>query len=278
MPLTLTTHVSRTPRVRSHQRPDLAYRLLHQIADAVAPELHTLWSAVFAEVRDAIPEGALRDALASGNPVLVEEVLAPLWHRLGEAQAQRILPELVRETVQRAAEVMIPSTAATLGVTIDASFNVVVPETLALINQYVGTQIRGITDLTLQNVRAVIRTGFSEGRGLTQMMHDLEGFIGLTPRQTLAIERLRERLTSEGLSRAQIQQRVQEASARALRLRVEAIARTESMAMANMGNHALLVQSVEQGLVSETGIRRHWLVASDERLCFRCAPRFNRRL
>ena len=204
MPLTLTLHLEPTPRLRVHQSEEPAWRRLHRIADAVAPELATLWATVFNEVRDAIPEAALREALASANPLLVEDVLAPLWHRLGEAQAQRVLPALVRETVQRAAEAMLPTLESTVGGAIEASFNVVVPETLAVIDDYVGTQIRGISDLTMRKVRSVIRQGFSEGRSVTQMMRDLEGFMGLTPRQTLALETLRQRLTDQGLSRAQV--------------------------------------------------------------------------
>ena len=265
MPLALTLHLepAQRLRVRVHQTEDPAWRRLHQIADAVAPELAILWATVFNEVRDAIPEAALRDALASANPLLVEDVLAPLWHRLGEAQAQRLLPPHVRETVQRAAEVMVPTTEAMLGVSIDASFNVVVPETLTAIDQYVGTQIRGITDLTLQNVRQVIRNGFSEGRSLMQMMRDLEAFVGLTPRQTQAVEALRQRLTDQGLSRAQVQQRVQEASQRALRQRVESVVRTESITMSSMGQDLLWQRAVADGLLDVNRFRRFWLVAGN---------------
>lgn len=271
MPIRLALYADSAPRRRRSSSVP-AWKQLQRVADAAAPELHTLWSTIFVDVRTAIPEDELRGALTSGNALLVEEVLTPLWHRMGEAQAQRVLQALVQEIVTQAAAAMIPSTAATLGVTIDTSFNVLVHETLAAIDQYVGTEIRGITDLTLQNVRQVIRSGFSEERSIPQMMHDLESQLGLTPRQTNAIEALRERLQSEGLPVAQVRQRTAEASQRALRQRVKMIARTESMTAANMGNYLLLIQQVRQGLVDEQQIRRRWLVANDERLCKRCAP------
>ena len=40
---------------------------------------------------------------------------------------------------------------------------------------------------------------------MTQMMRDLEAFVGLTPRQTDALETLRQRLLDAGKTRAQAQ-------------------------------------------------------------------------
>ena len=272
MPITLTVHVNPASHLPVHQRSEPSWRRLHRIADAAYPELQSLWATLFADVRASIPEVALREALASGNALLVEEVLAPVWARLGDAPARSALPVVVRETVRQAAEAMLPSLRATLGVTVDVAFHVVVPETLAVIDAYVGREILGISDLTMHNVRQVIRTGFSEGRSLMQMMRDLETSIGLTPRQTQRLAQLRDRLTADGLPGSQIRQRVQEASRRALRQRVENIARSESMMASNMGAHQLLVQNVEQGLLDVDRVRRHWLVAADRRLCPRCAP------
>ena len=272
MPLALTLHVERMPRLRTHQRQEPAWRRLQRIADAAVPDLTLLWATLFADVRDAIPEDELRGALASGNAILVEEVLALLWYRLGETQAQRMLPVLTQEIVAQAAAAIIPSMAVSLSITIDTAFNVLVPETRAVIDQYVGTEIRSITDLTLQNVRQVIRSGFNESRSVTQMTHDVTSQIGLTPRQAKAIDALREQLQGEGLSAAQVRYRTAEASQRALRQRVEAIAKTGSMTAVNMGNYHLLVQYVKQGLLDENRVRRYWFVAQDERLCKRCAP------
>jgi len=266
MPLSLT--IQAAPRRRSSKTQ--AWRLLHEEADRLYPQLRTTWATLFADMQAALPEAALREALATGNALAVEAVLIPVWQQAGVMQAQTLLPALIQAAVARTAEALLPGTKRALGVTIDIAFNVVVPETLAAIDAFIGTQITGISDVTLQSVRQVIRQGFVEGRSVTQLMRDLEGFIGLTPRQTQAIEALRDRLTAQGLSRAAVQVQVDAAARKALRLRVESISRTESITASNLGQQQLWRQSVAQGLLDEQRFRRFWRVTRDRRLCPIC--------
>jgi len=152
-------------------------------------------------------------------------------------------------------------------------FGRVVPEALTAIETYAGTQIVGIGETTLKNVRAVIRSGFEDGRSMTQMMRDLEAFVGLTPRQTEALETLRQRLLDAGKTRAQAQAQVDRAARRALQLRVENIARTESLFAANAGQQALWTDAARQGTLDPARFRRYWLLTPDDRLCQTvCAP------
>ena len=108
---------------------------------------------------------------------------------------------------------------------------------------------------------------------MTQMMRDLEAFVGLTPRQTEALETLRQRLLDAGKTRAQAQQAVDRAARRALQLRVENISRTESLFAANAGQQALWDAAARQGTLDRDSFRRFWTLTPDERLCSRiCQP------
>jgi len=276
MPLALVTHAERLPQRRFTDTPSRvdAWQLLHREADRLYPELRTVWLTLFQDMQASVDTDALRSAVERGNFLEAQNLLYTRWQQVGDQAARQALPTLLRETVQRAAEAMIPATAEALGVaTLEVSFNVVVPETLQLIEQYAGQQIVGISQTTLSNVRQVLRRGFSEGRTLTQLMADLEGFVGLTPRQTEAIEGLRTRLTEQGIAPRRVQQQVDQAARRALQLRVESIARTESISASMLGQEILWREAAQQGLLDTERFRRLWIVTPDDRLCRTiCAP------
>jgi hypothetical protein len=243
-----------------------SWQLLHREADRAYPQLRTLWATVFADYNEALDTDAMRAALRRGNLLDVERLIAPAWREVSDA-VRLPLQLLLRETAQRSAEAVLPATEEALGAQVTVQFGVVVPEALTAIETYAGTQIVGIGETTLRNVRAVIRRGFEEGRSMTQMMRDLEAFVGLTPRQTEALETLRQRLLDAGKTRAQAQAQVERAARRALQLRVESIARTESIWAAHAGNQALLEEAARQGTLDRESFRRFWLVTPDDRTC-----------
>jgi hypothetical protein len=268
MPLTILV-AAREPRFTDRASRVESWRLLHQVADAAYPQLRTLWQVVFSDYKADLDTDAMRAALRSGNLLDVERLIAPAWRQVSDA-VRLPLELLLRETASRSAEAVLPATEATLGGQVSVQFGVVVPQALTAIETYAGEQIVGIGETTLRNVRAVIRSGFEEGRSMTQMMRDLEAFVGLTPRQTEALEALRQRLLDGGKTRAQAQAQVDRAARRALQLRVESIARTESMYASNYGAYALLTQADRSGSLDPERVKRHWLVSPDDRLCPDC--------
>ena len=271
MPLTILV-AARAPRFVDTPSSQPAWRQLHAIADAAYPQLRTLWAVLFADYRVALDTDAMRDALRRGHILEVERLIAPAWREIS-AEARLPLQALLRETVARSAEAVLPATEALLGVDIAVQFGVVVPQALQAVETYVGTQIVEIGETTLRNVRDVVRRGVQEGRSMTQMMRDLEAFVGLTSRQTQALETLRQRLLDAGKTRAQAQAAVGLAARLALQRRVEAIARTESIAAASMGQQGLWEDAQRQGTLDPARFRRHWLVTPDDRLCtVTCAP------
>jgi hypothetical protein len=273
MPLTILV-AARPAQRRFVETPSRveAWQLLHREADRAYPQLRELWRVVFTDMQDAVDTEAMRAALRSGNIFNVERLLAPAWQEVS-SEARLPLQALLRETAQRSAEAVLPATEAALGAEIAVQFGVVVPQALTAIETYVGTQIVSIGETTLQSVRAVIRSGFAQGRSMTQMMRDLEAFVGLTPRQTQALETLRQRLLDAGQTRAQAQAQVARAARRALQLRVESIARTESIYASLEGQQQLWQEAQRQGTLDPERFRRTWLVTPDDRLCLTtCAP------
>ena len=271
MPVHLLLHAERTPRFTDRASREPAWKILHRLADAAYPHLYTLWATLFADVRDQVDAVALQAALAQQNLVVAEELLRTAWTRtVTPAQAEVLLP-LLRDTVAQAAAATVPVLEATASIQI--TFNVVVPEALAAIDAYAAAQVVGITDSTMLALRQTLREGFAQGTPLTQLITQIEQQIGVTPRQASSLARLRERLRAREIPANIVEQQIQEATRRALRLRAEIIARTESIAAAHLGQDSIWREAIAQGLLDETRLRRQWIVTPDERLCTRiCRP------
>ena len=268
MPLDLTLHATRRPRFVDRGSREPAWRSLHRLADTAYPDFALAWQVLFEDLRGALDFATVRTALETRNLLVLEDVVRSAWTRLAtEAQQQTLVP-LLADLVGKAGLAMVPSTTAALGVGV--AFNVAAPEVLLIAEQYAGTQILGIGETTLQAVRQALRLSFAEGRGLAQLRADLRSVVGVTPRQAATLERLRQRLTQEGVPVAGVRARVAEASARAVRQRVENIARSESITSASMGQQLLWEAADAQGVWDHDRIRRYWIVSPDDRLCVRC--------
>ena len=62
MPVRLLLHAERVPRFTDRASREPAWKILHRLADAAYPHLHTLWTTLFADVRaqvDAAREPAM---------------------------------------------------------------------------------------------------------------------------------------------------------------------------------------------------------------------------
>src|SRR4249919_1702185 len=130
-----------------------AWQLLHREADRAYPQLRTLWNTLFADYNAALDTDAMRAALRRGSILDVERLIAPAWREVSDA-VRLPLQLLLRETAQRSAEAVLPATEEALGAQVTVQFGVVVPEALTAIETYAGTQIVGIGETTLRNVRA----------------------------------------------------------------------------------------------------------------------------
>ena len=244
-------------------------QIIQRHGDALAVELATLWETLFLDLRDAVKLQALRDILASGSVMQVEAFLSPFLGQYVDGPAQALLPSVLLQTVQSTATAMAPSVAVTLGAEATA---LALPASVPWLAQYAGTQIVQITRTTQQAIRATLRTEFAAGTSTQRLAQTIKAEIGLTPRQTQTVERLRSRLQEQGVPVREAQRQVANAGHKGVQQRALTIARTEAMDAANAGQQELWRQAVRNGYMVPEEWQRQWLTAQDERVCPICAP------
>lgn len=273
MPLAL--HVSPAPLATFAADPANipAWRLLHQEADRLMPELATLWETLFRDVQANVDLVALQRALERGNVLEAEALLSALWEQHASGPARLTLPVLLRATVERAASAVTPHLAQTVQVTLGFPMPALaIPASLPWLETYAGTQIQGIGERSLLAIRGLMREGFAAGTSVQRLAERIREQVGLTRRQTETVARFRQRLSDEGFSARRIAQEVQSATRVGIRQRALNIARTESMWAANAGQEELWRQAQTQGLMQPGEWERQWLTARDERVCPICVP------
>jgi len=263
MPLTLT--LAHTPRLALQVYATLTpWRVLHAQAGELEGQLQTLWDSVFSDLADSLDVATLAAALAHG-PLAAEHTAWSAWHAVTQAQTRAPLLALLHGAAGSISEALMPGLQQLLQAPA-LRFDVPTPDMTHYIDQYVGQQLVDVTQTTLANIRGVVRDAVAEGRTVQQTARAIRPLIGLTPRQTRAVEALRQRLTDEGQSPAQVQRAVELAAARGVRLRAQQIARTESMDVANEANHQLNQQAQDEGWLPADQ-RRQWQITDDQRTC-----------
>jgi hypothetical protein len=118
-------------------------------------------------------------------------------------------------------------------------------------------------------IKTLIADGIEKGRTIRVTAKLLQRIIGLTSRQSEQVVKLYDRLESEGLDSADIDDEVNAYSTQLLKDRADTIASTETMRASNKGQQILWEQAVEEGHL--TGLElREWITTPDDRLCPVC--------
>jgi hypothetical protein len=142
------------------------------------------------------------------------------------------------------------------------------------LNTVVNQHIVGIKNSTSTAIRETIRDAISTGRHPLNAAKDIQKQIGLTSRQTNAIENLRAKLIEDGVKPDVITKRLARQTKKFKAQRAEAIARTETSNAINAGRQDLWEQLQRSGaLPMEQEIK--WITALDERVCQICGPMSN---
>lgn len=170
------------------------------------------------------------------------------------------------------------------------SFSISEPFTAQYIREFVGNDIREITDTTVAAVRQTIERGQRQGRNPRNIAVDFRDNIGLTSRMEQAIANYRAGLESlspevlnrvlrdkrfdstirnaigsgTALSETQIDKMVQRYRERSIKSRSETIARTEQLTAVTVGQRQSLLQARDQGKLSPR-LRRFWEYTHDSR-------------
>ena len=182
------------------------------------------------------------------------------------------------------------------------AFDLLNPETIAWLSTYVMYLIQQVSDETRRAIADVVMNAFQYGGHPYEQARTIRNMIGLTQSQSQAVANFRRMLENEPLaaltrdlrdhrfdatlqqvgrmkgqlSKEQIDKMAQRYYERYLKYRAEAIARTETIRAARMGQEATWRQAIAQGLLPQ-GLKRKWVVAYDERLCKLCRsiPKLN---
>lgn len=148
-------------------------------------------------------------------------------------------------------------------------FNPAAPHLKQVIATQVGSNIVAIEQGTLASVRGIVADAITTGRHPYSAAKQIRQVVGLTPKQSQAVERFRKMLIEDGLTGDKLNKRVGTYANRKLAQRAEAIARTETATALNNGRMELWEQlQVDGGLPADQ--KHKWVTADDERRCEIC--------
>lgn len=157
------------------------------------------------------------------------------------------------------------------GAQIVGRFNVISPQVLRAARELTADLIRGVGEETKMAVRRIIFNSIRDGVAPRDAAKLIKATLGLTTRQVLAVDRLRNVSLQAGVPAAQVDRQVARFSERLLRDRSLNIARTETTLAANRGQQLLWGEMSNAGVIP-ADFGQRWLVTPDDRLCPRCAP------
>lgn len=245
------------PRLRVKQEPpgNPTWQLLHRLASAATPALLRAVDEVLTAVGVSLPTDQLEALAAAGDQHGAEQLLRQAWRAVGERGLEDTVGPQLRALALSAAE-------ATTLVGVDVVFNVQDPEALAAIDAYTGSQIVAISETTLEAVQGIIRRAFESGTPLTQQISEIAEVVGLTPQQAESLATYRQGLVEAGETPGQIETLVARRAAAVRRQRAEVIARTEGLNAVHTGAHERLIQSLRDGLLDPTRVKRFWILGS----------------
>lgn len=277
MPWVATLRKAETPRFTDTVAQSTAWRALHAAADASYPDIRTLFESAFGAAQQALPFTALREAMARGDEGQAIALVSQAWTEIGEAQIRAALPGIIAQTVTAGATASLLHAEALFTMGRSIVFNTANPRTLAYIDEYAGARIRQVSIETLAAVRTAVRRGVSEGRGVAAVARELRQSVGLTERQAVTVANYRAGLLEARTPAKQLATLVERRQHQLIRQRAVNIARTESITSASAGQHQLLLQLRDDGVLDEAQYRRFWIRTPGERTCPQCnaIPRLN---
>lgn len=233
------------------------WRRLWSIADSAVGDLADQWQAWFRGLQRRMRSTDFTEVLAAPNILPAQALISQIVHATLETPARKESPIAATRIIEDAGQATVEHLAPTVQA---PPYVTGLPETEQWIQQHVGTQIRAISESTMQTVRQTLQNGWREGLHPRVLARQLRGMTGLTPRQAGVIERQAAKWAAEGLPAASVQKAVRQLQERALRQRAETIARTETLAYSNHGAWESLRQYALRGLVDESRVRRYWLL------------------
>ena len=132
-----------------------------------------------------------------------------------------------------------------------------------------ANMVRQVSVETKKSLRRVIEQAFRDRLPPAATARRIRPLIGLTSRQTQAVNNFRSRLASTGLSDELVTKRAARYAAKLHRQRAFLIARTETIRSLSAGQQASWRVARDAGYIPKTSLQR-WSVVGDDRLCPIC--------
>jgi len=259
--------ISRLPKQRilkAVSPKDPEWKLLHRVADSKLDKTKKAFLMAVAATQDKVIVSRMAEALEIGDLAAVENMIDWAAFDAGQGVVKEIFQEIVDEVGK--------ATARRLGekLKVELRFDLLNPRAVKFINQHTGELITQVTEESKKAIRSIVRQAFEEGGHPYEQAKKIIQHIGLTERQSRAVENFRRRLIEDGISKAEADKRAEAYAKRLLRDRAETIARTETLMASNEGQREAWRQAVEQELLGEAEFEREWIYTPDERACERC--------
>jgi len=234
------------------------YRILHRIADRLAPDMKQAFLEAVRALRAKIDPTQLQALLARGD----QGDLGAFWQTF-EQEVGPTLRQPISDATLRAGQ----RTGNALGM----AFDITNPRARQAIDRQSLTLIHDITQESRAAIRAILREGFNGGIDVPEMARRIRGSIGLNERGATAVENFRRAQLEQGIDPDVVEERALSYAQRLLRQRATNIARTETIAAANQGQQAAWEEAQAQGYLGAA--MRTWITTPDDRLCEEiCAP------
>lgn len=140
-------------------------------------------------------------------------------------------------------------------ITNDRVVNYVQNEALELANIFTSKQV--------ESIRMTLNNGIESGFGSVKIGRNMRAAVGLTPKQTERVLKMRAQLeATKEYTAAQIDKMVERRIFKMRKFRAETIARTETSRAYNMANDESIRQALDAGVIS--GAWKIWRTAGDE--------------
>lgn len=133
-------------------------------------------------------------------------------------------------------------------------------------------RITAIIDETREAVRQTLQRGIQAGAPPREVARRLRAVVGLNTRQVTAVENFQARLAGQGRDPAQVERMVARYASRQLKVRTEAIARTEVMTALQAGKRAQWDRLVREGVIQSEDWSQEWVTSQLENVCPICLP------
>lgn len=219
------------------------------IAARLEPRLRRAFLQSVAALGESASLTQLVEALTGGGTTAA---IAALSFKSFEVDLQAGVLKVIRDIYEGAA------TGAAARLTL--RFEISNPRVLDYLQNRAARLVRQVSDDTKASIREILARGYRNQDTPYQMSKEIRKVIGLTERQTVAVDNIRRRLIVDGRKPARVESLTQQYATRTLTGRAKLIATQESKSAAYAGLKESWTQAQETGLL-RTGAKKIWIAS-----------------